>query len=583
MLVPRLSHYIRLIGSFTMIKALLLSVVAATATAHKGPKGHGPPEPVMNMCNNTCLTLEVSDFYGDGWDSVEFHGEEEGGAAMSMAPDCMHKKLSTQICPDKDGTYYFTAAHANSSYIPENYWEVFWTATSHNCDGSVANVYTGGFNSSLIMDYMGNSWSVQYWENLWDNEKKCDACGDAKQCKPKKSKGKGKGGKGGKKPGNAGGKPLEGGMSNTTHVAKPKPRYGPPAVNLRVTMFDEDGDGWWMNDYSGESWYLADDRREKLFHTGTLCDGSVGSCNLCLGDGSYTMRFTGEASNFTAWDFCGVTGQRAQELTFHVLKGACYADSIVSLHTDCMGSVESHVTLTGVVAMSGFTTEFADKSTYSVVSNTLADMITGFSAENVQVLSTSLDSRVMSSSVSNVVQDYTFEVTFVAENSPFNTDGRSYAAVESLASSIATTLSSAMSSGQFETKLQLESSLQNVVSLSAQAVAELVSLEVSSVTYVGSEGMISSTLPTLSWSDYYQSSSDSNAGFEVGVTFFGAVVVGFVAFVGIMSQGIKKYESLPMDSTHNEVFSSDMDASISPQVEQSVFQVDATPINTNNL
>jgi hypothetical protein len=557
---------------------------------HKGgddDKGGVVPDSVMNMCNSTCLTLEVSDFYGDGWDSVEFHGEEEGGVAMTMAPDCMHKKMSTQICPDHDGTYYFTAVHSNSSYIPENNWEVFWTATSHNCDGSVANVYTGGFNSSLILDYMGNSWSVQYWENLWDNEKKCDACGDAKRCKPKKPKTKksrgkpGKGGSGGGK----GGKPINGaGTSNTTKTAKPKPRYGPPAVNLRVTMYDEMGDGWWMNDYSGESWYLADDRREKLFHTGTLCDGSVGSCNLCLGDGSYTMRFTGEASNFTAWDFCGVTGQRAQELTFHVLKGKCYADSIVSLRTDCMGSVESHVTLSGVVAMSGFTSEFADKSTYSVVSNSIAGMISGFSSENVQVLSTSLDSRVMSaSSVSNVVQDYNFEVTFIAEKAPFNTDGRSYAAVTSLASSIASTLSSAMSSGQFETKMQMESSLQNVVSLSSQAVAELVSLEVSSVTYVGTEGMITSTLPELSWSDYQQSYSESS-GFESGVAFLGVAVVGFVAFVGIMSKGIKKYESLPTESIHhNEIVSSDMDSSISPAAEQSVFQVDATPIHTNNL
>ena len=57
-------------------------------------------------------------------------------------------------------------------------------------------MWTGGFNSSLIMDYRGNEWS-QYWENLWDNEKKCDACGDAKRRKPKKPKKKG--GKKGKK------------------------------------------------------------------------------------------------------------------------------------------------------------------------------------------------------------------------------------------------------------------------------------------------------------------------------------------------------------------------------------------------
>jgi hypothetical protein len=232
--------------------------------------------------------------------------------------------------------------------------------------------------------------------------------------------------------------------------------------------------------------------------------------------------------------------------------------------------------------MSGFATEFADASTYEVVSNTVAQVITGFSSENVKVLSTSLDSRAITSSVSNIVQDYTLEIKFVSEAAPFNTDGRSYSAIEALAYSMATSLSNSMSSGQFETKLQMESSLHNVVSLSAQAVAELVSLEVTSVTYIGSQGMIASTLPALSWADSSESSQTSS-GFEAGLTFVGVAVVGFVAFVGIMSQGIKKYESLPMESSHNEVYSSDMDASISPMTEQAVLQVDATPVSTDNL
>jgi hypothetical protein len=571
-----------------MIKALLLSALAATASAK--PNDDEPPmvpAPVVNTCNSTCLVVELTDFYGDGWDSVQFHGEEEGFVSMTMAPDCMHKKHSHQICPTRDGTYYFTAVHSNASYIPENYWEIFWKATSHNCDGSVANMWTGGFNSSLILDYSGNEWSVQYWENLWDNEKKCDACGDAKQCKPKKpKKKKNNKGKGNNKPGKPMGRGNGGNddddAKNTTKVAKVKPRYGPPAVNLRLTMFDEYGDGWWMKDYSGASWYLADDRRQMLFHTGTLCDGSVGYCNLCLGDGSYTIRFTGEASNFTAWDFCGVTGQHANELTFHVKKGQCYADSIVSLKTDCMGTVESHVTLTGVVALSGFTKEFTDTATYPAVSNTIANMITGLTSNSVQVLSTNLDSRAMTASVSSIVQDYTFEVKLIAEHSPFSIDGRSYAAVQNLVSSMASTLSSSMSSGQFESKLQMETSLLSVASISSQAVAELISLEVSDVTYIGSESMISSTLPTVSWSDDYQYSG-SSSGLEAGLTFLGVAVVGFVAFVGIMSKGIQKYDSLPTESLHSEVVASDMDTSIAPRAEQSVFNVDSTPISTDEL
>jgi hypothetical protein len=230
-----------------------------------------------------------------------------------------------------------------------------------------------------------------------------------------------------------------------------------------------------MKDYSGASWYLADDRREKLFNTGTLCDGSVGYCNLCLGDGSYTMRFTGDASNFTAWDFCGVTGHRATELTFHILKGECYADSIVSLATECMGTVSSDVTLTGVVAISGFSSEIVTEESYPVLSKTIASMINGWEADDVKIVSSNLDSRSISRRLSDFTQDFTFEVSFIAEKA-FGVDGRSYSNVENLAYSLYTTLSNKMSSGQFEQSLQLELALNNVITLSASSTAELVSL-----------------------------------------------------------------------------------------------------------
>lgn len=586
-----------------MIKALLVSALVGSAFAHKKrPAPPAPPAPVVNDCNTTCLTIELTDFYGDGWDSVEFHGEKEGGDSWSMAPNCLNNHVSYEICPDMDGTYYFTAIHSNASYTPENYWEIFWTATSRNCDGSVANMFTGGYNSSLIMDYVGNEWSVQYWENLWDNEKQCDACGNAKVCKPKpKPKGKKKNKKKGN---NKPSKPISGRSDddytgsgsdddsmnttmtsiNTTMTYKKKKRYGPPAVDLRLTMFDEEGDGWWKNNYMGESWYLADDRREKLFHTGTLCDGSMGYCNLCLGDGSYTIRFTGVDTNFTAWDFCGVSGDRAMELTFHVLKGACYADSCVSLKTDCEGFVESHVTLTGVVAVSGFTSEFIDSSIYTAISRTVADSIDGIQADSVQVVSTSLDSRVMSGAAANTVQDITFTVSFISERSPFKVDGRSRAALDSLAYDMASTLSNSMSSGQFEAKLQLEASLNNVVSLSAQSEAELLSLEVTSVNYVGGESLISSTLPTLTKEAGSRTSTITSGTVTEGVAFFAVAVVGFVAFVGVMSKGMNTYEALPVDSVHSEVASSELDNSIAPLNQQSnVFQVDATPTSTTNL
>jgi hypothetical protein len=594
-----------------MMKSLLFSALAVMARARPDDDAHTPVVPAapVNTCNHTCLTVEVVDFYGDGWDSVMLHGELEGyDGSMTLAPDCANKHVTQQLCLDRDSTFYFTAMHHNASYIPENYWEVFWKATSHNCDGSVANVWTGGFNSSLILDYVGNSWHAQYWENLWDNEKQCDACGDAAMCKPKKPKNKGgkNKNKGGKKPGKPmdgkkggkggkGGDDDKGGMGSdddmtgnattTMNTTKTVKRYGPPAVNLRVTMFDERGDGWWKNDYSGASWYLADDRREKLFHSGTLCDGSVGYCNLCLGDGSYTMRFTGEASNFTAWDFCGVTGHRATELTFHVSKGACYADSIVSLRTECMGTVESTVSLTGVVAISGFATELVTEGAYPAISKTLASMIQGWSAENIKIVSSTLDARSTSSRrLSDFTQDFTFEVSFIAEKA-FGVDGRSYSNVENLADNLASTLSNKMASGQFETSLQLELSLSNVVSLSSSSTAELISLQVSTVKYEGSDDLSVSTLPPVDYNSYTSTQTVSKYNVESIAVFFGVAIVGFVAFVGIMRQGVagNSYETLADESAHAmDVKESEMEDSTSPMVH-SAFSIDATPTTSLKL
>jgi hypothetical protein len=264
------------------------------------------------------------------------------------------------------------------------------------------------------------------------------------------------------------------------------------------------------------------------------------------------MRFTGEASNFTAWDFCGVTGERAQELTFHVLKGACYADSVVSLQTECTGVVQSDVTLTGVVAISGFASEVVSAGSSAVLAKTLAAMVDGWSAENINIVSTTLDARsasVADRRLSDFTQDFTFEVEFVSEEA-FGVDGRSYSNVESLASSLFTSLSNKMSSGQFESSLQLELALNNVVALAASSAAELVSLEVGKVSFVGAEDVVASTLPPVDFSSYEESVTVSAYNVEAIAVFFGVAVVGFVAFVGIMRKGAEaaSYDSLAADS-----------------------------------
>jgi hypothetical protein len=427
-------------------------------------------------------------------------------------------------------------------------------------------------------DADADKWTLAYYENLWPNTKECDACGDAEGCKPKPKKNDDKKKKNDKKKDDDKKRrkdkddmPIDSGETNTTVVPKEKPRYGPPAVNLRITMWDEEGDGWWKNDYSGSSWYLADDTRTELFFTGTLCDGKSGFCNLCLGDGSYTIRFTGdEADDFVAWDFCGVRGEYAQELSFHVKKGECIPDSLVNLEQVCAGTVSSTITLSGVLALAGFSSEVFNVADTSLVSRVLGEFVTGWS-ETLNVVSTSLDTRSMllsSRRLSEHTFDIAFEVSFAAEKM-YGVDGRDFSAVENLVSSLGDNLASRVASSQFISLLSDAGRVSTVSHLNQVRAAELVSLKLDGITYEGVAVMEQSTLPTYNSADWGTTThTKSQYNYTTLSVFFGALAVGFFAFVGILSHSMNGYKPVSDDSQHPvaysmpEVMPSEMDQSI---------------------
>lgn len=517
------------------------------------------------------------DFYGDGWDGAEVFAEYPNGDVKSDAPNCINRTIYHELCTNQSGLYYFTALHPNASYVPDNYWEIMWTVSNTNCNGKTIK-YTGGYNTTMIWDYEDGIWSLVYWENLWDNEKACDPCGDARTCKPKKPKSKNNKKKSAVKKSDTTDTTDDMTSSNSTNTTtgKTAKRYGPPAVNVRVTMFDEEGDGWWQNDYLGASWYLADDERKHLFFTGTLCTWYKGYCNICLGDGAYTIRFTGQswnnnASNFTAWDFCGVTGGYSMELTFHIKKGKCIPDALTALETSCFGSVNSTVTLSGVLALGGLSTEVFDMADSKVVTRTLARMVDGWSANRMSIVSTTLDTVAFSDSrkLSSFTHDVTFQVQFESEVT-YGVDGRDFAKLNDLVDSLSSQLESTISTGSFQIALTNRATLAGVAPLAHIQQVELLSLEIESVSYVGVEELVAGNLPSV----YTASEDSTNVTHKFDVTtiviFFSAMGIGFIAFVGILTSGAREYNSLPMDSTHAretdeslEISRTDMDITIS--------------------
>lgn len=438
-----------------------------------------------------------------------------------------------------------------------------------------------------------DTWTLAYWEHLWPNTKECDACGDAEGCQPKPpkkdddkkkkdddkkkhdDKDKRRDGRDDKDKKGRNDKddkgPIDSGETNTTVVRKEKPRYGPPAVNLRITMWDEEGNGWWKEDYTGSSWYLADDTRTELFFTGTLCDGNSGYCNLCLGDGSYTIRFTGdEDDDFIAWDFCGVRGEYVQELSFHVKKGKCIPDSLVNLEQVCANTVSSTVTLSGVLALGGFSSEVFNVADTSIISRVLGEFVTGWS-ETLNIVSTSLDTRSMSLSsrrLSEHTFDIAFEVSFSAEKI-YGVDGRDFSAVESLVSDLGDSLANRVASSQFIALITDAAAVSTSSHLSQVRAAELVSLKLDGITYEGVAVMEQSQLPVSNSADWGTvTHTESKYNYTTISLFFGAVAVGFFAFVGILSHSMNGYKPVSDDSQHPvsysmpEVMPSEMDQSI---------------------
>ena len=471
-----------------------------------------------------------------------------------------------------------------------------FTVSISKCNETIAT-YTGGYNSTIIFHYNSQTdeWSVLYWENLWDNEKHCDACGDAVACKPKSKKSKKKA----KKPSSSVMKPIHSSDDddkNTTSTtkkksSKSKPRYGPAAVNLRVTMFDDGDWSWWKRDYLGASWYLADDRRTTLFQTGSLCDASgskrksgkdgsevkfSGYCNLCLGDGTYSMRFSGQPSNdFTAWDFCGVQGGQGQELTFHVKKGKCIADSLLGVEASCYGTVVSTVSVRGIVNLFGLTSEFIESSQYSIMPSILADAVVGWDSGNIEVQSTTLTSRSLSSTSRSLAEfdvDVEFTASFQSE-SDYGVEGRLFSKVQSLVASLEDSLASKVSSESFTLSLSQSALLAGAVSLERVQSAELVSLELESISFEGVQEMKASTLPAFDDTEYWGSSklNISSYNFESIAMFVVATCAGFIAIVGLVSHSVHGYHrvSHTMDETRDDILPSEMDTTVSNAVNTS--------------
>jgi len=531
------------------------------------------------------LHVTLWDLFGDSWNGAEYYVEKPNGATtetMHTSPDCEHNPRLVRVTFDpvqSSGLYYMTV-NTPGNYIPHEWWEIFWTVRV----GETKEFYTGGFNTTMVWDFdlQNCQWHLLHYINLWNNTKDCDGCGGANACPAKKPKPAPKKGDAPPKK-NGGGKGAGNGDGNgdnenegdgneneeTGNMTVSSPSYGPRAVDVEVTMYDEEGKGWWFSNYLGTSWYIYDTSRTTLFETGTLCNHTNGACKLCLGDGSYIYRATYDKdnstialdthdevhNNFTSWDFCGVSGHYSDELHFHVKKGKCVADFITCL-TDICDDVQvfANVQILGSMLVSDVSSNQFDAADSNVFVSAFVKEVTGIQVSNVAVLSSSLAIGTTQSFVVN------FALNFVTDSS-FALDGTANAAVDTLVSKMASSLNMQMANGEYVAAVHSLALSNKVGAMASVTSVSLLSFDLNAVTYTGSRDMVVGKTMTaeIQMADTYSGSAFDFASISFLLAFVG---VGLIVVAGVYSRKMVAYSKLGQESTHEISQSLELDGGL---------------------
>jgi hypothetical protein len=216
----------------------------------------------------------------------------------------------------------------------------------------------------------------------------------------------------------------------------------------------------------------------------------------------------------------------------------------------------SSVTLLGVIALGGVSSERFTQNDASIVLNALASTVNGWKAENMAFVGSTMEVRSLSSSqrgLNTFTHDVEFTVTFVAED--YGISGATYALVENLVDDMAATLETAFGSGAFTASLVGSASLANNDVIADVNSEELVSLEITKIAYTHSH------LVYIYDEDQNvvagSSSMSSSNSYITNVAIFGVAIAGVivVAVVGVMTHKFNGYNKLSSESESARVSS----------------------------
>jgi len=358
--------------------------------------------------------------------------------------------------------------------------------------------------------------------------------------------------------------------------AKPKKSSQSDApVELKVTMFDDSGEGWFREDYEGTMFYITDESKRELLAYGTLENGTYSAyCEYCMGEGSYYFRVgAGTEVKDVKWNFCGVNGSYSQQLAFHIDSGVCVPDALLDLGMLCEDTVSSVVTVSVRVALHGLQTEMFGAQDASVLISALSEVVPGLEAEQIEFESSTLSLHTMSRG-SRALNSFSVEVGLTAYFVPeiaFQYSGTSYNGVKELVSYLEEVLKVSSSTGELSSVIRTLSTQEHDVQMSHVSQTEVLGLTLSEITYVGTKSLSygSRTIDVRSEAVEHSEILSSDERMELVASFngyhaaiFGAILsIGFVAFIGILVQSLRSRTQDNLPSRY--VSYSDIDLSIS--------------------
>jgi hypothetical protein len=544
-----------------MIKGLIPAILAAMLTRSAL---------AINGCNASYLVVTLWDSFGDGWDDAWWYLSDPAGRLQQNQSTCteVEKKIIVSPCdhPPSVGDYFMIVQTPDES-LPQGWWEIYWKVEVFNSTGEPLGVVVEGvYNTTMIWNFDGFEWTLVLIENSPNFN--CTGCSggpcEAKpKPKPKKPEPKEK-----KGPIRGRGSETKSETSNSTDSDSDGSggfKYGPRAVDLTIKMSSEECNGWDYVTPIGAHWYIADYTMTKLFDDGSLCDQPnepvcEGVCNICLGDGTYIFRVTGPTFNETAadlgvpryqsWEFCHAQGGYNDQLNFHVKKGKCIPDDLRYVDDICDELENTTVTLNGVIALGGISTELFSMREASVIISVLKSSVDGWSKAHFAILETSLDTRNLVSgtrALNSFTHDISFTVSFDAED--YDIDGTRFAVVQGLVNDMASSLQAAFSTGAFGGQLMLTA---QAGMFSDTITGELISLDIASIHYSHNSlvYIYDNTDSGEVTIQPYPYSSNGKFSYGIIAVIATATVAIVAAFIGILHHKRNAYTQVSVVSDH---------------------------------